>query len=288
MLKTRLITAVVIAALALVLLFATEATVFVFITGLIVLGIGGWEAGRLSGLDAWRGSLLYAAALSLAGFGLAAAAGIIAPEIILFDQLHVLQSGVSVPVLLLAPAVLWIVLFGWLLQPALGKEASPGWQITKLAVLATILIGAWLALCWLHQRSPWLVFMLIVIIAAADIGAYFTGRTVGGRKLAPRISPGKTWSGLIGGVVATVVITAGSTFVVSAPPFAPLLAGAIAFILAWISVGGDLFMSMLKRQRGIKDSSRLLPGHGGLLDRLDSLGAALPFFALAVAYLAGQ
>ncbi|MEN1729685.1 MAG: phosphatidate cytidylyltransferase [Pseudomonadota bacterium] len=148
------------------------------------------------------------------------------------------------------------------------------------------MLAAWLAIAWLQQQSPWLPVLLIIIIAAADVGAYFTGRSVGGPKLAPRISPGKTWSGVAGGIVAAFIITTIAVLVLPDSPFSPWLAGTIALGLAAISVGGDLFFSLLKRQRGIKDSSHLLPGHGGILDRIDSLGAALPFFALAVAHLA--
>ncbi len=281
MLKTRVITAVLIAAVVLSLLFGASPPVFATASALVLLGVGGWEAGRLGGLRAAASCWLFGAALFLLGSGIGLSAGLISSEIPGLSGL-----ALSVPQLLVGPALLWLVLLCWLALPGFGRAQTPVWCSVKLLVLSIILISAWLALSWLHQRSPWLVLMLIIIIASADVGAYFTGRKFGGPKLAPRISPGKTWSGVAGGLFATVAVTTLFALALPYSPFPPLLAGAIAFILAWISIGGDLLMSLLKRQRGLKDSSQLLPGHGGILDRVDSLGAALPFFALAVAHLA--
>jgi phosphatidate cytidylyltransferase len=148
--------------------------------------------------------------------------------------------------------------------------------------LGLILLGAWLAVVQLQMQSAWLIVWLLCVIGAADIGAYFTGRGIGGPKLAARISPGKTWSGAVGGVLAALLVAPLAAYGLPAPLVslsAPMLA-LVGVGLAVVSIGGDLFISLLKRQAGLKDSSDLLPGHGGLLDRLDSLGAALPFFAL--------
>jgi phosphatidate cytidylyltransferase len=131
--------------------------------------------------------------------------------------------------------------------------------------------------------SPWLVVMLLILIAAADTFAYFTGRHFGGPKLAPRISPGKTLSGAAGGLIGAMVLTALSAAALPDSPFTPLTGALLGLGLGMISIAGDLFISLLKRQRALKDTSALLPGHGGILDRFDSLVAALPFFALAVA-----
>lgn len=283
MLKVRIVTAVIIAAVVLSLLFAAPPPLFALIAGLVVLGIGGWEAAQLAGLRGSIGRWLFGGLLLLAGLGAGATLGIVRA-----DAATLSTTGPSIPQLLIAPALLWLLLITWLSRPAFGNAPGSGWRLIKLAALAIVLLSAWLAVSWLQRESAWLVLMLIIIIAAADIGAYFTGRHFGGPKLAPRISPGKTWSGVAGGMSATVIVSALASLILPGIPFSPLQAAMIALILAGISIGGDLFISLLKRQQSIKDSSQLLPGHGGILDRIDSLGAALPFFALAVAHLSVQ
>ncbi|MEM1141083.1 MAG: phosphatidate cytidylyltransferase [Pseudomonadota bacterium] len=149
-----------------------------------------------------------------------------------------------------------------------------------------ILLPAWLAAVYLLQiekRGAVLVVM-VLIVAAADIGAYFTGRAMGRHALAPAVSPGKTWEGMWGGVVSVCVLAA-ALWSVLPPRFDHLsLASALLVALATClaSVLGDLTVSMVKRSSGMKDSGSLLPGHGGLLDRLDSLCAAAPAFALSL------
>lgn len=282
MLRARIVTAVIIAALLLSLLFAAPPPIFTAAAAIVMLAIGGWEAGQLGGLRQPMARWTFGGLLLLTGLGAAAMLELISPI-----TLSTESRDQIIPQLLIAPALLWLVLIGWLSRPSLGDQASVTWRVIKLAVLAVVLGAAWLALSWLQRESAWLVVMLIVIIAAADTGAYFTGRHFGGPKLAPRISPGKTWSGVAGGMISTVVVSALASLILPGIPFSPLQAAGIALLLAGISIGGDLFISLLKRQQGIKDSSHLLPGHGGILDRIDSLGAALPFFALAVAYLQG-
>ena len=120
----------------------------------------------------------------------------------------------------------------------------------------------------------------MLLVWGADIGAYFFGRALGKRKLAPRVSPGKSWAGLFGGLLTSVCIAAGLAVYLQVPvsELVLLLLGAVVVVL--FSVVGDLTESMFKREMGIKDSSQLLPGHGGVLDRIDSLTAAVPIFAL--------
>jgi phosphatidate cytidylyltransferase len=121
---------------------------------------------------------------------------------------------------------------------------------------------------------------VMVLVWGADIGAYFSGRAFGKRKLAPQVSPGKSWEGVYGGLLLSLVITAIVGFVRDWS-FVQMLIGLIgAAVIVFISVVGDLTESMFKRQAGIKDSSNLLPGHGGVLDRIDSLTAAIPIFAV--------
>ncbi len=259
MLKTRVITALLMAAIGLVLVFLAPAPVFAILVALLLLGLGGRESARLAGYaETWQALAYAALLLTLAGVWLLAGSPAAQP-------------------MLGAAAALWLALIWWLTRPQAGHRQG----VLKLVVLGAVLWTAWLAAITLQQASPWLVLMLVIIIAAADIGAYFTGRSIGGPKLAPAISPGKTISGAFGGVLAAAAVAAGAALAVPQAPFSPAPAALIAILLALLSIGGDLFISLLKRQRGLKDTSALLPGHGGILDRFDSLAAALPFFALA-------
>src|SRR5690606_37428519 len=131
----------------------------------------------------------------------------------------------------------------------------------------------------LQDGELW-ILAAVLIVAAADSGAYFSGRRWGRRKLAPSVSPGKSWEGVAGGVLAAT-LTFGIFLVLRGETFSNWLV-LIAMPTALISVLGDLLESMLKRHRGIKDSGRMLPGHGGVLDRVDGLAAAVPIFTLAL------
>jgi phosphatidate cytidylyltransferase len=127
-----------------------------------------------------------------------------------------------------------------------------------------------------------LLFLLVLLIAAADIGAYFGGRRFGRHKLAPRVSPGKTWEGLAAGLLAALLVAAAMARLLDFPAL-PWLA--VCLVVVLLSVVGDLLESMFKRRAGLKDSSALLPGHGGVLDRIDSLTAAGPAFLLGLLLL---
>jgi phosphatidate cytidylyltransferase len=146
-------------------------------------------------------------------------------------------------------------------------------------------LGAfWLGLVWLksEESADLLLTWLMLLVWGADIGAYFAGRAFGRRKLAPNVSPGKTWAGVYGGMLTSVIISLVIAYFYlpehSLKGWIWLLVLSSAVIA--VSVMGDLFESLLKRNRGIKDSSSLLPGHGGVLDRIDSLCAATPMFVL--------
>jgi phosphatidate cytidylyltransferase len=176
---------------------------------------------------------------------------------------------------LLAVAFWLLVAIPWLIR---------GWQVRHPAVLALVgwlvLFPTWFALMEFHAMRPTLLLALLAVVSAADIGAYFAGRAFGKHKLAPSISPGKTWEGVVGGLLAVACFgfawkSLEAGMAVPFPGFALLL------VMAAVSVVGDLFESWLKRQAGLKDSGRILPGHGGVLDRLDGMMPALP---LAAAY----
>lgn len=179
--------------------------------------------------------------------------------------------------LLVAAGVWWLVALLWITR-------GPGRAGPVLAAVAGVaaLVPTAVALGRLRGVDPQgagvLLFSLAVIMAA-DVGAYFAGHRWGRLKLAPRVSPGKTWEGVIGGLVASLLVAWGGAVLFGWPPtvIMPLALGAAAF-----SVVGDLMESLLKRHSGLKDSGHLLPGHGGVLDRIDSLTAGVPVFTLGL------
>ena len=181
-------------------------------------------------------------------------------------------------VLLVGLGVLW----EWLV---LVRRGGSGWfGMIVWAIFALFYVGmAAFALVSLRSISLTFLLMIVGVVIATDIGAYFAGRTIGGPKIAPRISPSKTWAGLGGGMVAAALLAGIAASQFSSPDDFiggswPLMA-AIAAVLAVVAQIGDFFESWLKRRAGVKDSGSLIPGHGGLFDRVDGL--------LAVSVLAG-
>jgi phosphatidate cytidylyltransferase len=177
----------------------------------------------------------------------------------------------------------WLLAMLWLRHYRFASDHDTHARIFKLIAATLSVVPAWCALALLHAERPmgqyWLLLAL-AIVWAADSGAYFAGRKFGKHKLSPRISPNKTIEGLIGGIVAGMLVA-----VIAAPFIGTKTSAlpAVALVAAWtilFSVVGDLFESLLKRHVGVKDSGHLIPGHGGVLDRIDSVLAALPVFAL--------
>jgi phosphatidate cytidylyltransferase len=149
-------------------------------------------------------------------------------------------------------------------------------RVTAAGAGLLVLVPAWLALARLHAAGPQLLLFLILLVVAADVGAYFAGRSFGHNKLAPKVSPGKTWEGLVGGVATTTALSG-----VLAPWLTPLSLPhslVVGLLLGVAGFVGDITISAIKRDLGIKDSGTMLPGHGGILDRLDSLTYTAPVF----------
>jgi phosphatidate cytidylyltransferase len=193
------------------------------------------------------------------------------------------------------------VFFALLPDPVLVRlilQIALGWWLVALAWLfffptpigralafvcgALVIVPAWLALDFLYLISPELLLFALLIVWIADIGAYFVGKGFGKVKLAPKVSPGKTWEGVLGGLSAVALLAAIGSAVLDID-----ITVLIPFCLAvaMLSIVGDLTVSMFKRNAGLKDSGTLFPGHGGVLDRIDSVTAAAPLFALAVRYI---
>lgn len=182
----------------------------------------------------------------------------------------------------------WLLAALWLKHYSFASDHDTHARMFKLAAGTLAVVPAWCALALIHAEQPnghrWLLVAL-VIVWAADSGAYFVGRRFGRHKLSPRISPNKTVEGLLGGLAAGLAVgVAGALFAGAQVAQLPAVA-LIVVLTVGASVIGDLYESLLKRHVGAKDSSNLLPGHGGILDRVDGVLAALPVFALGKAWL---
>ncbi len=267
MTKTRVIAALIMApaAICAILLLPTQ---WLAAAAALVFLIGLWEWLRLTGVDGLPRTVLLVLNLLLMVLMVWADAG----SWVLF-QLAVLV-GVGFWLL----ALLWLRFFNFG-----AREEDNAARMLKLAAGTLAIIPAWAALVLIHASEPnghlWLLTALAVVWAA-DSGAYFAGRAFGKRKLAPRVSPNKTIEGVLGGLVAGLAVAVGFGWLAGVQPAAIgglLLVAAVA-VLA--SVLGDLFESLLKRHAGAKDSGNVIPGHGGVLDRIDGVLAALPVFAL--------
>jgi phosphatidate cytidylyltransferase len=265
MLRTRVITALLLVAGLALILFGLPPLAAV-LTFAAIAALAAWEWGGLMRQDQ-PARVMYAFVLLLFCWQLTVAA----PQL--------------VPLLLAVSAGFWILVvplwfrFKWTLA---GNDFF-GYLLGALVILPT-----WAAMVALHAVSTWLLLAAMALVWVADISAYFAGRRFGRHKLAPTISPGKTWEGVAGAVVGVLIYGA---LVLSFSPLAgrlpwplPVLA-LLLILLAAVSVMGDLFESLLKRRAGIKDSSNLLPGHGGVLDRIDALTSALPLAALILYFV---
>lgn len=272
MLKTRVITALVLVSIFLAALFYLPPLGWAVFATLVAV-LAAWEWGGLMGYG--KSPRLFCAA------GVAVVASLL---MALRPAAFALEAGFSETA---ASFALWFyvpaALF-WLLAVPLWLRQR--WRLPRglagLALGALIVFPTWLAMIQLRQLGAAAMLAIMATIWLADIAAYFSGRHFGRHKLAPNISPGKTWEGAIG---AAIGVTLYGFLLLPVLPGAlaehKLLFGLSLLLLTAISISGDLFESMLKRQAGIKDSSGLLPGHGGVLDRIDSLTSTLPLVAFA-------
>jgi len=268
LLRQRLITATVLLLLIVLLIFQASSQIFLAFLILVAL-FAGQEWGRLS----------------------------------LFSRPFALLLGVLLALLLLLP--LWlnnlvgpvladVSVAAWLLWGGLMLLSSPGlldksasWQrpLTGFLLLPAFLPAFWFAMQLQHQ-APHQLLWVILMISAGDVGAMTFGKLWGRRRLIPQISPGKTWEGLLGGLLASAIVgTLGAWIWLGAHPLVLCSGALLGVVTAIFAVIGDLAESYLKRRADRKDSGQLLPGHGGLLDRLDSISAGIPVFVAGLYYL---
>ncbi len=262
-LRSRVITALILAPLAIFAVLKMPSTAFAALFGL-VLCYGIWEWTRVIGV---RNQVLRVLAVALNG-GLMAA-------LLWLNLGHWL-----LPIAWIGVAW-WCLAVLWLRSIEFGAEPTTRNREIKLLVGSVMVVPAWVA-AWLIHRAqpdgPWWTLFVLMLIWVADISAYFAGRRFGKHKLAPRISPGKTREGVYGALAGTVLFTAVAGWVIEPIPVGHVLLIVLATVTVLFSIVGDLFESLIKRQSHLKDSGSLLPGHGGMLDRIDSVLAALPIF----------
>lgn len=266
MLKQRIITGIILViAVTSAILFLPD-SLFAILSAVVMLGVGGWEWAKLSGFHDQPRQLLFLVALALFAVGI----------YLSFDSFYLLLSIISIGTWLLILALLSIY------SPQTRFYHNKPWVLRLLAL--PVLLLAWVALLQLREISETLVIYLVLLIAVADTSAFFSGKRFGKNKLAPELSPGKTLEGMLGALVGSVIwALLGALF------FKLALGDWVYFILlsmvaVLLSIAGDLFESLLKRQADEKDSGKILPGHGGVLDRIDSILAAAPFFTLGIVW----
>lgn len=267
MLLSRVLTAAVLIPLVLLAIFKLSNPFFMVIWGAIILA-GSWEWSNLSSLNSSSSRLSYVAFLAVL----------------------MMSLGFSLESVLFQEVILWVAFLWWtaisvslflIPERLLAIENKVG---QKLLIGLVVLLPAWLALGSIHamENGKAMVVYFLFLIWIADSGAYFAGRAFGKNKLAPKLSPGKTWEGVMGALGATALYACLFGIFSDSVEINLFAFVLISIITVSYSVCGDLFESLAKRKRGIKDSGSILPGHGGILDRIDSLLCAAPVFLLGI------
>lgn len=266
MLKYRLLTAVIGLPIFILAVWFLPAIGLALLTALII-AVAAWEWSQFLDFERFASRCIYTAVV-VAAIGLA----FFIPIIYWFIAAFLIQ--------------LWSIA-ALLSYAKKGRLLGFSYSTVKAVTGVLLLVAFWLAINVLRSTlsGPLLLLVGFVLVWAVDVGAYFAGRALGKHYLAPSISPKKTWEGLIGGFILSLMVGAIFAWVQSMPWREGLLFCVLVLLVAVFSVIGDLFESLLKRQVDIKDSGRIFPGHGGMLDRFDSAIAALPIFALGLLFI---
>jgi phosphatidate cytidylyltransferase len=268
--KLRIITAIVLATVFLSSLFFLPWLGFTVFVGAVTL-VGAWEWANLSGFGSTSQRCIYSISTAAVMLLVAFYTGIVDGLVYIHETRHVLVIAST----WWAVALLWVQGYpsSTVIWGSRWVRAMMGWLV---------IVPCWLSLSYLHQeeKGSLLILLVMITVIVADTGAYFTGKAFGRRKLLVQVSPGKSWEGFWGGLIACLLLA----FLVE------IYTGfvqwqALLIIMLFTSLGsvlGDLLESMVKRHRDIKDSGSVLPGHGGMLDRIDSITAAAPIFTLGI------
>lgn len=262
MFKTRLITALILIPIVVACIFFLPPMAFLTASLLVIL-LAGWEWSALSGIEHYGRRILYLALLAT-----------------------ILVSFLFLPIILvIILATIWWLLTIILMWIFPERSAWGDHKWIKATMGFFVLVPCWIGLIILQGYSPMVLMFCLVLIWSVDSAAYFVGRKWGQHKMIPKISPGKSYEGFFAGIVTSIIVGLIGLWILEIGQ-----GGAILFLLicllggGLITVLGDLFESMVKRKSHLKDSGGLLPGHGGILDRIDSMTSAIPFFALVIPY----
>jgi len=270
LLKIRILTAMVIVPATLAVVFLTPPWAFRLVAALLLLA-GCWEFRRIADLTA------------RSGWALMTVQTLIVAWMLWFWPV----AGAHALWVLGAGCLTWLLMFSRLFLYRAGDRPDAAFRrLGFLSAIAAISFGSF-ALFWLRDlpHGEIIILLLFLLIWASDVGAYFSGKLLGRNKLAPAISPGKTWEGVYGGIALAIAAAFLLANVIAGLALPPLALVAMSALTTMSSVGGDLFISIHKRTVGLDDTGTLFPGHGGILDRYDSLLAGAPFFALAYGLL---
>lgn len=262
MLMQRFLTAIILIPLVLLGIYFLPAFWFALCTA-IVIALAAWEWSRLMGLQKPLSRILY----------------------VDFIILLLVVAAIFSPLWwLLLALVWWLIAFVLLIRYQKRPDFHLPSKILRGFAGIAVLVPCWISLnflCFMSPRPIWLLAVLL-LVWLADISAYFVGNRWGKNKLAPRISPGKSWQGVYGALIITAVVALIVGLAMHLPLVRTILFASLIVLTVISSIVGDLLESVLKRQEGLKDSGSLLPGHGGILDRIDSLTAAAPIFAFGL------
>ncbi len=270
MLKTRIISALILAPLVICGVLFLDNPSFAAILGVVLLA-GVWEWSHLIPLQSLAVRGFYTAGIAVL-MGLAWMLGL--PNLV--RPLLVIAFG------------WWLCALLWLSRPQCCSQPGVMNMALKMLAGALVIVPAWASLTTLHDygdRGPVLTLILMIMVWLADIGAYFAGRQWGRTKLAPAVSPGKTWQGVYGGMFSSLLFATLAGWWFSGSLKWTLAFVTVSLLAVMFSVAGDLIESLMKRHSGIKDSGTLIPGHGGVFDRIDSLVAAAPLFLIGFFWL---
>jgi phosphatidate cytidylyltransferase len=268
MLKQRVITAIILFVLFLAALFGLPTLGWQALV-LAIIWQGAVEWARLSGLSGRAAIVYWAVTLAMMA------------AMVWFDNSVAIERQTLLHLVWYVLAVLFWVLVvpAWLIA---GWRPQNAWLMSAVGWI--VLLPTGLAMMDLRAFNPWILLFVMTVVMMADISAYFTGKRFGKNKLAPAISPGKTWEGVIGAMIGVTVYVIAVAWATGQYKHYPVFPGVIVAGWWWVALAviGDLFESAVKRQAGVKDSGALLPGHGGLLDRIDALTSTLPFAGIAL------